>query len=217
MPAEMRALAWHDVASIEQATAMIRSAVSNRRRFCMSSMRKAGGMCRIVVAAALAYLSGPSVAEACSSVYRKHELDAAEQQIDRQPPAAAQVADDVVRVLRRGIRADTSCANIGLIEIAFTGAKDDRTPRERIGYRITHVAGTLPYGLSLPRDARPATLAGDASGEVFLLALMWPDPATSSQAPIDFTIALTAVDLAGNESALSSPIRIRHPGGKPDR
>ena len=192
----------------------------------MSSMRKAGGMWRIVVAAALACLSGPSVAEACSSVYEKHELDAAEQQIDRQPPTAAQVPADVVRVLRRGIRSDTSCAGIGLIQIVFTGAKDDRTPRGRIGYLITHVAGTLPYGLSLPRDARLATpvdgdtlhgLPRDLSGEVFLLTLMWPDPAASDQEAFDFTIALTAVDLAGNESAPSSPIRIRHPGGKSDR
>jgi hypothetical protein len=176
-------------------------------------------MWRIVVAAVLACLSGPSVAEACSSVVQKHELDAAEQQIDRQPPAAAQVPADVVRVLRRGIRSDTSCAGIGLIQIAFTGAKDDRTPRERIGYLITLVAGTLPYGLSLPSDARLATpVAGDVPGEVFsLLTLMWPDPAASDQEAFDFTIALTAVDLAGNESAPSSPIRIRHPGGKPDR
>ena len=184
----------------------------------MSSLRKAGGKWRFVVAAALACLSGPSVAEACSSVYRGHELDAAERQIDRQPPTAAQVPADVVRVLRRGIRADTSCAGIGLIQIAFTGAKDDRTPRGRIGYRITHVAGTLPDGLSLPNYAQFATPeVGDVSGEVFLLTLMWGDPATSDQAPLDFTIALTAVDLAGNESAPSSPIRIRHPGGKPDR
>ena len=192
----------------------------------MSSMRKVGGRWRIVVAAALACLLGPSVAEACSSVVEKHELDAAEQQIDRQPPAAAQVPADVVRVLRRGIRADTSCAGIGLIQIAFTGAKDDRTPRERIGYLITHVAGTLPYGLSLPSYARLATpVAGDTlqglprdlSGEVFLLTLMWADPATGDQGALDFTLALTAVDLAGNESAPSAPIRVRHPGGKPDR
>ena len=186
----------------------------------MNSMRKAGGRWRIVVAAALACLSGPSVVEACSSVVEKHELDAAEQQIDRQPPAAAQVPADVVRVLRRGMRSDgdSSCGGIGSIQIAFTGAKDDRTPRERIGYLITHVAGTLPYGLSLPSDARLATpVAGDVSGEVFLLALAWADPATGDQEAIDFTLALTAVDLAGNESAPSSPIRVRHPGGKPDR
>jgi hypothetical protein len=173
------------------------------------SMRKAG-IWRIVVAAALACLLGPSLAEACSGVVEKHELDAAEQQIDRQPPAAAQVPADVVRVLRRGMRGDgdSSCGGIGLIQIVFTGAKDDRTPRGRIGYLITHVAGTLPYGLSLPRDARLATpvasdtlqgLPRDLSGEVFLLTLMWADPATSDQAPIDFTIALTAVQ-AGQRS-----------------
>jgi hypothetical protein len=60
-------------------------------------------------------------------------------------------------------------------------------------------------------------VAGDVSGEVFLLALAWADPATGDQEALDFTLALTAVDLAGNESAPSSPIRVRHPGGKPDR
>jgi hypothetical protein len=177
-------------------------------------------MWKIVVAAAAAVvcLGGPSVAEACAVAVERHQLDAAEQQIDRQPPAPAQVPADVVRVLRRGTRSDSSCDSIGLIEIEFTGAKDDRTPRERIGYLITHVAGTLPYGLSLPSYARLAKpVAGDVSGEVFRLVLLWTDPATGDQEAIDFTLALTAVDLAGNESAPSSPIRVRHPGGKPDR
>ena len=180
----------------------------------MSSMRKAGGLRRTVVAAALACLAGPSVAEACGVIVEKHEVDAAERQIDRQPPAPAQVAGDVVRVVRRGMRSGTSCDDTGLIHIDFTSARDDRTPRERIGYRITHVAGTLPYGLSLPRYvhlARP--LVGDGSGEVFRLAMAWTDPATGNQEAIDFTIALTAVDLAGNESVPSAPIRVRDPGG----
>ena len=47
--------------------------------------------------------------------------------------------------------------------------------------------------------------------------LLWTDPATGGQEAIDFTLALTAVDRAGNESAPSSPIRVRHPGGKPGR
>ena len=179
---------------------------------------RAGRMWRIVVAAALVCLAGPSVAEPCGVLVLKHELDAAEQQIDRQRPAPAQVAGDVVRVLRRGTRSDSSCDSIGLIHIEFTSPKDDRTPRERIGYRITHVAGTLPYGLSLPSYALVAMpVAGDVSREVFRLALAWTDPATGDQEAIDFTLALTAVDLAGNESAPSSPIRVRHPGGKPDR
>ena len=174
-------------------------------------------MWRIVVAAAVVCLADSSVAEACGVVYQRHELDAAEQQIDRQPPAPAQVPADVVRVLRRGTKSDSSCDSIGLIQIEFTSAKDDRTPRARIGYRITHVAGTLPYGLSLPRDARLANpVAGDVSREVFRLELAWTDSATGDQDALDFTLALTAVDLAGNESAPSSPIRVRHPGGKPD-
>jgi hypothetical protein len=172
-------------------------------------------MRRIVVAAAVVCLAGPSVAEACSVAIERHQVDAAERQIDGQPPA--QVAGSVVRVLR-GREADTSCADTGLIEIHITGAKDDRTPRERIGYRITHVAGALPYGLSLPSYVFfLSPVADDASRELFRLALLWGDRATGDQEAVDFSLAITAVDLAGNESAPSSPIRVRHPGGKPDR
>jgi hypothetical protein len=175
------------------------------------------GRWRIVVGAALLCLAGSSVAEPCSVVIVKHEPDAAERQTDRQPPA--QVTGNVVRVLR-GTRAGTSCDNTGLIVIEITGAKDDRTPREKIGYRITHVAGTLPYGVSLPSYVFLLPVAaGDVSREVFrvTLPLPWGDRATGDQESIDFTLAVVAVDLAGNESAPSSPIRVRHPGGKPDR
>jgi len=76
------------------------------------------------------------------------------------------------------------------------------------------VAGTLPYGLVLPSYVRlPLPVAGDVSPEVVPLELAWTDRATSDQEGIDFTLAVTAVDLAGNESAPSSPIRVRHPGG----
>jgi hypothetical protein len=82
------------------------------------------GRWRIVVAAALLCLAGLSVAEPCSLLLVKHEPDAAERQIDRQPPA--QVAGNVARVLR-GRRLGSSCNDTSLIEIEITGAKDDCT------------------------------------------------------------------------------------------
>ena len=179
------------------------------------------GRWRIVVAAALLCFAGPSVAEPCGVLVAKHEPNPAERELDRQPPAP--VTGNVALVVR-GRRVDSavrsSCEGMGSIAIDITGAKDDRTPPERIGYRITHVAGTLPDGLSLPSDVRllPARrpVAGDASREVFVLSLVWGDGATNDQEEIDFTLAVTAVDLAGNESAPSPPIRVRHPSGKPD-
>ena len=56
----------------------------------------------------------------------------------------------------------------------------------------------------------------DVSREVFRLKLAWVDRATDQEA-IDFTVTVTAVDLAGNESVPSLPIRVRHPGAKPAR
>ncbi len=54
-------------------------------------------------------------------------------------------------------------------------------------------------------------------GKPLQFTLPWIDGATDNQEPIDFTLAVTAVDLAGNESVPSSPIRVSHPGGKPAR
>lgn len=81
------------------------------------------------------------------------------------------------------------------------------------------MAGTLPSGLSsLGNYARLATpVAGDVSREVFRLALAWTDWANGDHEGIDVTLALTAVDRAGNESSPSAPIRVRHLGEKPGR
>ena len=66
------------------------------------------------------------------------------------------------------------------------------TPRERIGYLFTLVSGSLPQGLELPGAVEP--FAGE-------LGFIWIDGRTNDQEPIDFTVRVVAIDLAGNESA----------------
>ena len=85
---------------------------------------------------------------------------------------------------------DSTCDDIAMLELT-AGATDDATPRARIGYRLSLDAGTLPAGLTLPADAvEPG--ANDT------LALTWVD---ATKEPVDFTLRVLAIDLAGNESA----------------
>jgi hypothetical protein len=142
----------------------------------------------------------------CSIAVEPHEIDPAERAVDVTPPAAP--AGEVDRIVRGkgAVRAPdgsiqgTSCDDIGMITFRIvTPAADDRTPPERLGYRITLAEGTLPEGLELPSTAFRQPM------------LHWIDGATDDQEPIDFSVRIVAVDRAGNESAPSAPIRIRDP------
>lgn len=170
-------------------------------------------MWRIAVAGTFLCLAAPGLAEPCSTVFQKHELDAVEQKIDKQPPV--QVEARIVSVVRGRAPGGSSCDDIGVIVIELVRVDDDRTPREKLGYRITHVEGTLLDAGMLRSGVvfRVATVPG----KPLQFTLPWIDGATDNQEPIDFTLAVTAVDLAGNESVPSSPIRVSHPGGRPAR
>jgi hypothetical protein len=147
----------------------------------------------------------------------KHEPDAAERQIDRQPPA--QVAGTVAPVLR-GRRTGSSCDDTGSIVIEITGANDDRTPSERIGYASPMWPAHSPMG-STGRATRVSCLRacqwlamrpGRCSFSRWRGGIAQPTTRRASISPS----RSTAVDLAGNESMPSLPVRVRHPGGKPD-
>jgi hypothetical protein len=84
----------------------------------------------------------------------------------------------------------STCDNLDRIELA-ADATDDMTPPDRIGYRLTLEAGTLPAGLVLPADAFEGTPDGK-------LDLLWFN---ANHDPVDFTLSVVAIDLAGNESA----------------
>jgi hypothetical protein len=158
-------------------------------------------------------LAAPGLAEPCSTVFQKHELDAVEQKIDKQPPV--QVEARIVSVVRGSAPSGSSCDDIGVIVIELVRVGDDRTPREKLGYRITHVEGTL-IDAGMLRSGFVFRVT-PVPGKPLQFTLPWIDGATDTQEPIDFTLAVTAVDSAGNESVPSSPIRVSHPGGRPPR
>jgi hypothetical protein len=122
-------------------------------------------------------------------------LDPQAQASDTTPPSVP-VAN--VESIRRGQGPTTyancsqsvsSCDDFGSIGIALT-ATDDQAPTDKMGYRVEVVAGQLPDGLALPTG--PVLLTG---GHLYL---HWIDGATDDQEAVSFTLAIRAVDLAGN-------------------
>ena len=150
----------------------------------------------------------------CSIVVAPHQLDPAEQKIDRTPPA--RVAAGVKNIRRGrgpvkhgdGAMAVSSCDDLGSITLQLT-ASDDRTSTDNLGYLPVGVEGDLPSGLLERVEVQRA----DDDGA---LTLWWIDGATDVQEPLKFALAIIAVDLAGNRSAPSEPVWIVHPGSSPD-
>ncbi|MGH9457149.1 MAG: hypothetical protein ACRD2J_05855 [Thermoanaerobaculia bacterium] len=165
---------------------------------------------RAVIAALLAIVLAPAAVPACSIAVFPHEIDPAACAVDTnrpEPPAL-----EVETITRgRGPKRDgeaisvTSCDDIGFIHLAFrTPPRDDRTPREQLGFLVVHTEGELPAGMTLPDEALRAP------GETY--TLHWIDGATDDQEPIAFAVSLIALDVAGNRSEPSAPVWIRHPG-----
>ena len=162
----------------------------------------------IVAAAAVAGL--PADARACSiSGPIEHVVDPSMQATDQTPPT---LPPNLETTIKRGMgpqqqgcgQGSSSCDDLGVITIAAR-ATDDVTPPTRIGYRLTLAAGSTPAGLQLPSS--PVEFAGGGG-----VALAWLDGATDDQEPINFTLQVVAIDLAGNESAPQT-VRIRDDSG----
>lgn len=168
--------------------------------------------CLALFLVALVFLS--RAADACSFPGPiEHEIDPAEQAIDKEPPARTETVGVSVRRGKGpegsgcGGQGSSSCDDIGSIALIPTPPSDDRTPPNELGYRLRFVGGRLPDGLRIPDDARRLS-----QGEPPALDLRWIDGATDDQEPFDFTVTLTAIDKAGNEGPESAPIRIHHSG-----
>ena len=146
-------------------------------------------------------------ADACSIAgLTRHEQDPNEEGVDVTPPAKV---DEVSVTVQRGHgpkggcnKVYTSCDDVGSIGVHFEPPSDDRTPADRMGYRVRLVGGTPPSPLP----------GGDVLAAQSGLYFHWTDGGTDNQEAIDFTITLQAVDLAGNVGPESDPIRIRHAG-----
>lgn len=143
----------------------------------------------------LAWSHHGGLARACSYANpAPFEVDSAMRGVDVQPPALTAVS---VGTIKRGQgsrgfvgcgQTVSTCDDIGSLTIVPT-ASDDVTPVDRLGYRVSLVAGKLPASAMLPEGATTS------------IAVYWLDGATDDQEPLDFTLSIVAIDLAGNESA----------------
>jgi hypothetical protein len=103
--------------------------------------------------------------------------------------------------------APDSCASSGTVTLHFRAAVDDRSPAVEtghvqmgVGYRVRVVQGALPEHRYTDETtiASAFTFARDGTAEI---SLLWIDGATDDQEAFAATLAVRAVDLAGNESA----------------
>jgi hypothetical protein len=156
-----------------------------------------------VAAAGAIPLCAPAPARACSvAAPTAHVVDPAMEVTDQMAPTLSPISAPVIG---RGFApggcsgSSSSCDDIGVIQIE-PKATDDMTPTEKIGFRVTLADGTLPAGLTLPADAI------DLPAGYPFVGLTWVDGATNNQDPLDFTLSIVAVDLAGNESAAQTVV-----------
>lgn len=139
----------------------------------------------------------PATAQACLAGPELHELDPVEMAEDSSPPGAI---PKVLAEIRRGRAPDSagcgevsmvSTDDLGWVTLTVTPPTDDRTPDDKMGYMVTLVDGTVPDGLTMP--AEPWRATGGT------LTLSWVDGATDNHDSFSFTLAITSLDLAGNE------------------
>ena len=134
-------------------------------------------------------------ARACKPLGQvEHMIVAAMQETDRTPPTLPIIPPPEIHYgdgASSGCGSD--CPDRGFIQIPAV-ATDDMTPPEKIGYRFTLAAGDLVPGLTLPATAVDPNI-GDA------VSLYWNG---TTGRPVDFTLQVVAIDLAGNESAPQS-------------
>jgi D-alanyl-D-alanine carboxypeptidase len=176
-------------------------------------------ICMILVAAAgVLPLLGVPNAEASQVVVVPHTIDSTEVGVDKTPPARPAFT---VRKIRRGVgprhmadgtTTSTSADNFASVEFVVE-TSDDRSKAFEIGYRTTLVAGSLPEGLQLPKEAyRALGCGGVGNFKDCLFFLHWLEDSIDFQTPFDFTITAIAIDKAGNMSEPSEPIRVTHEG-----
>lgn len=94
-----------------------------------------------------------------------------------------------------------NCGDLGGVAIAVEAGRDDRTPSNRLGYRLELVDGEVPEQL---RSRLGVNLAGPTPVRVHL-------PFDEVPA-VNATLRIIALDEAGNESAPSAPFELAFDG-----
>lgn len=141
-----------------------------------------------------------------------HELDANEVKLDKTPPG--QVGISQVAITRghqtpAGVSQEDS--DVGSASLYLVVPTDNRTAAQSMGYRIRVVGGCVPMRLELPSgDVRAIDLNDGRS----FLVLYWTDVPPPAHEPIQFQVAVAAVDLAGNVGA-DTVVDVGAPAGCP--
>ena len=133
----------------------------------------------------------PGRARACSLwAPSPHTIDPAQVGVDQTPPQLAQptVTDVQKNETDQGVVGCTPKCGSDYSALLTNLATDDMTPVDRIGYRVTLVAGPAPG----PNTRRTGAVLAGTDG----LRLFW-----DGDDDFDFTIQVNAIDAAGNESA----------------
>lgn len=165
------------------------------------------GITRLLLCAlfAMPVLAFAPPAAACSMIgLVPWEADPDEVAADTTPPSALRVGQiHIWRGHANSACEGDSCADMGsiFVELDF---EDDRTPPESMGVRIVVVEGRTP---AFPQGPVGTWFTQDAHG----LHLSWMDGARDTQEALDFTLALTPIDLAGNAGP-SVQVEIHDPG-----
>jgi hypothetical protein len=164
---------------------------------------------RIIEAGVVALaLSAAGLARADMIGPIQHELDPVEQQLDHTPPGPVHVLSVEVH---RGEGPDwegcgygyTEDQEMGTLTLYIDPPVDDRTPPERMGYRIERVGGEPPAGLLPDFDVR---------GMGNVIYLHWFDGDTDEQESLDFDLTVRAVDLGGNVGPSPGSTNVADPG-----
>ncbi|HET6611334.1 MAG TPA: hypothetical protein VFG83_05065 [Kofleriaceae bacterium] len=155
------------------------------------------------VALAIAAFGAPRLSAACSI--------AGPQAYETDPDLVDDIAPGVITVTQLRITRGTggslgssnSCDDLGFVYIYFDAPADNTTEPEDMGYKIKLIDGQVPDSLNIP------DVAISASGWI---GFVWVDGRTDDQEAISFTLAVSAVDRAGNVGPPVSVV-ISDPGG----
>lgn len=143
----------------------------------------------VLFTSAVAFLAKPATATACSPAfgYFAHSLDEAHQ-ADALPPGAPSVAVSLEETEEVDHGCDNPCGSSGGRRLVLTvSAVDDRTPTDRMGYRIRATGKHVPRHL--------ARELGDLIPGWFPNTIVFK---LGSEGRLDFELEVRAVDLNGN-------------------
>jgi hypothetical protein len=163
----------------------------------------------VCAGSAVCLLFAPAVSQACS--YPKnspHQIDPNEIGLDQEPPSKVLVGGVYFERPNSG---DDYCWGMMAVTLIIIPATDERTDAEHMGYTVSRVGDYWPEGFGFTDNGDPGPVLAFDADELFLY---WSDMNDDGSQPIDFSFAISAVDLAGNQGPASEPVHIFDPGSQ---